>query len=265
MNIALSAVITFILLLPPIAFYLSLTFGRFAKAGPKLGLLEGLMLSAIFSVVLHAIAIQLMPGEIRFDILALLLGGELKTFSATVANDAFKSMFRTFVLYNSLLLLASIVLGLIVRWVIERTGLHARSELLRLYNQWWYLFQGYKIDGFINQSGPPPFDVVFVDALVNTNAGTMIYSGYLIDFVCEGEALNRIYLSETSKREFKQNSMNDRGNVLINEPGEPSAIDGDTMMIPYAQIINMNLHFITLPSELGDIPEDAEIRIQEEL
>jgi hypothetical protein len=63
MNIALSAVIIFLLLLPPIAFYLAFTLGKFPKSGPKIGLLEGLMLSAVISTLLHALTFLFVKKE----------------------------------------------------------------------------------------------------------------------------------------------------------------------------------------------------------
>jgi hypothetical protein len=258
MSIALSAVVIFILLLAPIAFYLAFTFGRFPRTGPRIGLLEGLMLSAIFSVVLHTVAISLVQREIRFDIIALLIGGDLKTFGTTVANGDFKAQLQDFVWYNSILIILAISTGRILRWLVCQFGWHTRSELVRLYNQWWYLFQGYKMDGLIN-GAPAPFDVVYIDALVNTNAGTMIYSGYLVDYVCKGEDLDRIYLSGTAKREFKITAMNEKGNYLVNKPSKPLLIEGDTMSIPYSSIINFNLNFVTFPAKFVNVSKDSKI------
>jgi len=93
MNIALSAVVIFILLLPPIAFYLSYNVGIFSKANPKIGLLEGLMLSAIISIIIHAIALLIIQKEIRFDVLAFLLGGDLKGFNEKVSNESLDECF----------------------------------------------------------------------------------------------------------------------------------------------------------------------------
>jgi hypothetical protein len=263
MNIALSAVIIFILLLPPLAFYLAfISSGRFPKASPKLGLFEGLMLSAIVAVFLHALILIFINSEIRFDILALLVGGDLKSFSASISNHTFQSLFRSFVFYCFSTTVAALGLGFIFRQIVIRRGLHARSETLRLFNNWWYLFQGYKVDGFINSPTPVDFDILFVDVLVNTNAGTMLYSGYLIDFVCTGETLDCLYLSETIKREFKKNVVTEHGNTLVNVAGDPQEIDGDTMVIPYASVINMNLHFVTLPDDINDISLDATITIE---
>ena len=119
------------------------------------------------------------------------------------------------------------------------------------------------MDEVSGQRYPVKFDIIYVDAVVNTNAGTMIYSGYLIGYVFFGETLDRIYISESVKREFKINQQNDKGNIMINQAGEPKDISGDTMVIPYANIINMNLHFINLPEEFNDIEEGAEIEISQ--
>jgi len=258
MNIALGAVIIFILLLPPIAFYLSYTFGRFPKAGPTVSILEGLMISAIFAVFVHAVATYFFPHNIRFDVLALLIGGDLKGFSSYLDNREAGQLFRQFTLYNFAILLIMALAGRTARALVLTFTLHSRTEFFRLYNHWWYLFHGFKVDETISNGRAADFDIVFVDALVNTQDGTMIYSGYLIDFVCRGETLERIYLSEASKRSFTSNAMTAKGNIRINQPGLPVQIEGDTVALNFANIINLNLHFVTFPDELEvlqDIPD----------
>jgi hypothetical protein len=260
MNIALSAVIIFILLLPPIVFYISFVFGKFQKANPRVGLLEGVMFSAVFAVVMHSTSLLFIKGEIRFDILALLIGGDLKTINTLVPNKEFRKYFQQFTLYTSILTIIAIVSGRYLRWRLYKSRYHVKSEIFRLYSHWWYLFNGYNIKDYNDQQNPRLFDFVFVDALVNTNAGTMLYSGCLVDFVCHGEALDRICLSGTQKREFKITGMNEKGNILINEPGPSKTIKGDTMSIPYTSIININLHFLSIS---GKAEETLEETIQE--
>ncbi|MDP4131137.1 MAG: hypothetical protein Q8918_17905 [Bacteroidota bacterium] len=260
MNIALSAVIIFILLLPPIAFYFAFSsIGRFPKSGPKLGLFEGLMLSSIVAGLLHATVLFFIHDRISFDVLAVLLGGDLKTFGQVAPNETFKPLFESFIFYCAGLTVSSIILGFVCRLIVQHSGLHARSELLRLYNKWWYLFNGYKVDGFINSANPVEFDILFIDVLVNTNDGTMLYSGYLIDFVCSGEILERLYLSETIKRDFKKGEMNEKGNILVNVSGDPLEIDGDTMVVPFSTVINMNLHFITFSTNIDNVLQNTDI------
>jgi hypothetical protein len=249
MNVALSAVLIFILLIPPLALYLSYSFGRFPKAAPKFTLLEGLMASAVFSLLVHAIAVIFISKEIRFDILALISGGDLKSFDTKVSNAAFKSLLTGFAFYNLVLLVCSIILGRGLRWVVVKCSLHSKYELFRLYNRWYYYFNGYKPDG-------GDFDIIFVDALVNVKEGTMIYSGFLVDFDCEGEVLNQIYLRDAIKRDFKKHEIREDGNqIMINEPGEQKEIEGHSLCLLYENIINLNIHFISYPADDRELEE----------
>lgn len=83
-----------------------------------------------------------------------------------------------------------------------------------------------------------------IDALVNTNAGAMVYSGLLVDFVCKGEELDRIYLFKVTKREFKKTVSTVKGPIVLNETSEPKKVKGNTFSIAYTNVINLNLRFI---------------------
>jgi hypothetical protein len=257
MNIALGAVFIFILLLPPIAFYVSYSYGRFAKAVPKFSLLDGLLASAIFSLFIHAFAIILLAligKEVRFDILLKLVGGELKDVENKISNARFNQGLRQFAFYNASIFLLAIVLGRAVRYLVIRKDMHGNSEILRLNNRWWYLFNGY----YLTEIGTErhDFDLLFVDAVVDTNDGTLIYSGYLMDFVCNGEELDRIYLNDTIRRELKKKRVDEKGNeMLVNEPGEPVEIPGHFFSVAYRDIKNLNLRFLTFENSLDDIEE----------
>jgi len=263
MNIALGAVVLFILLLPPITFYLAYTFGRFPKAGPTVSILEGLMISAIFAVFVHAVATSIIPGEIRFDLLAYLIGGDVRSFNEKITNAQAGQMFRDFTLYNFCILVVMFGLGRALRWCVLRFSWHGKTEFFRLYNRWWYLFRGYQVDETIESGRPAEFDIVFVDAVVNTSEGPLIYSGYLLDFVCKGESLERIYLSEASKRDFKSNAMTAKGNIRITEPGRPHEIEGDTLSINALNIVNLNLHFVVFPDSIEELLEISDEDIDE--
>lgn len=136
MNIALSAVVISILLIPPVVFYLSLYIGRFPRAIPKFSLFEGVLASAVISLLIHAVAITLIPNEIRFDILIKVLGGDLKNIENTIKNKALKKAVTDFAVYNASLLVVMIALGRWVRWRLLASGLHLRNEIFNLYNKW---------------------------------------------------------------------------------------------------------------------------------
>lgn len=249
MNIALSAVVIFILLLPPVAFYSSYLLGRFSKAGPKFSLLDGVLFSAIFALLTHAIAILLIPYEIRFDVLLKIIGGDLKSLQETISNQELEKYLRQFTLYNLIIIATAVLLGRGARWLVKTQFNHGQNELLRIHNRWWYLFNGFEND-------IKDFDLVFVDAVVNTQDGTMIYSGFLIDYICDGEQLDRIYLGDTVRREFKRNNTD---NSLINDPGIPVTIPGEVFSLTYENSINLNLRFIILGSDIEVIQQLPEV------
>jgi hypothetical protein len=89
-----------------------------------------------------------------------------------------------------------------------RTGLNnGRNNLFRLNNRWWYLFNGFESD-------IQNFDLLLIDAVVETKDGTMIYTGFLVNYICNGEDLDRIYLGNAVRKEFKIYDANGR---LTNE------------------------------------------------
>jgi hypothetical protein len=134
---------------------------------------------------------------------------------------------------------------------------HWRHELLRLNNRWWYLFNGYYLRELdLN----PAYDLIFVDAAVDTVDGTLIYSGYLVDFVSNGEDLDRVYLRNTVRREFKKTITQEGNTVLLNEPGEPVEIPGVIFSLAYTNIKNLNLHFLVIDASIEQIqalPEEG--------
>jgi len=248
MNIALSAVVIFILLMPPIVFYLSFSYGRYPKAKPKFTLLDGILASAIISLFVHALAVLLLKTEVRFDILMKVFGGELKDLENKIANQDIRHCLKKFALYNFTLLVIFTMLGRLTRhFVIRFNHNHVQSELLRLNNRWWYFFNCY-------ENGMRFHDLVFIDAAVETKEGTIIYTGWLRDFVCEGEKLDRIYLNCVVKRKLK---LNKDGNEEV-ETKQSSAVPiaEGKFSLPYDNIINLNVRFLRLEIEIKEETDD---------
>jgi len=63
----------------------------------------------------HAIAICLIPNEIRFDILLKVMGGEIKDIEQKISNNAFSTAIKQFAFYNLIILLLFMLLGRLVR------------------------------------------------------------------------------------------------------------------------------------------------------
>jgi hypothetical protein len=244
MNIALNAVVIFVLLLPPLVFFISLTHGRFQKGWPRWNMLEILMASAIFAIAAHAIAILLMDGPIKFDLLALIMTGNAELVIKNYSNQEIENYLLQFIRYCSIQLSIAFVLGKIVRWMLNKHDLHTKSETFRLYNHWWYLFNGYRNDKGFYKKRDKPFDIVVLDLLINTSTGAMIYSGVLSDFICQGETLDRVYLTSALRRDFKTIRLQDKTTILMNEPGIPKRIKGELFSVFLKDIININMPFV---------------------
>jgi len=241
MNIALSAVVISILLIPPVVFYLSLYLGNFPKPSPKFSLFEGILASAVISLLIHTIAISFISDEIRFDILLKVLGGDLKNLEHIIRNSEFKQAVKGFAIYNALLVVIMFLLGRGVRLMLQFREIHATNELFNLYNKWWYFFNGFYSD-------IEAFDLVFIDAVMDTADGAMIYSGFLVHFETKDGELDRIYLQDAVRREFKRYA-DTKNPHLISEAGEPVQIPGRTFSLKYGNVINLNVNFILLQEE----------------
>jgi hypothetical protein len=169
------------------------------------------------------------------------LGGDLKDIETTIKNPDIKHAIIDFAKYNAILLFCMIALGRVARSILLLTNLHTRNEIYNLYNKWWYFFNG-------NYGDIENYDLVFVDAVVDTKDGTMIYSGFLVNFETNGGELDRIYLKDTVRREFKKQAGDARPQ-FINEPGEPMQVPGATFSIKYSNVINLNVNFLLIKEE----------------
>jgi hypothetical protein len=92
-------------------------------------------------------------------------------------------------------------------------------------------------------SGIKEPDLIFIDVVADTKEGTVIYSGYLINFDFTNGELERVYLKDTLKRDF----LSKKGTA------EPYEIPGDIFSIAYKTILNINMHFIILDNSLDEI------------
>lgn len=174
---------------------------------------------------------------------------------------------QQFGLYNAVTFILALVLGRFARFLVQHFDIHHRYELLRLHNKWWYLFNGYYLTAIGYEKRY--FDLLFVDAMVSTNEGTLIYSGYLVEFVCTGEELDRIYLNDATRRKIKSKVAGTNDPQLPDpESSAPVVIPGQLLSIPYREIRNLNLRFINLELSLEEIealPNDFDIPTEEEL
>jgi hypothetical protein len=264
MNVALSAVIIFILLIPGFALYVGLYTGNFQRPGPKLSLLESLLIAGLFSLLVHRIALCWIDQPIRFDILLRLLGVDFKEsikVQGAVENGDFRHLLIEFIKYNFWVNLSCLVFGRLLRLFLQATQLDWRISIFRLQNRWWYFLNGYYLDS-------RQFDFVVIDALVSTSEGSVLYTGYLDDFVCEGESLDRIYLYTPLRRKLVD-GFPPRNTINPTPPGLTYDLEGDHLCLPYKEIQNLVVRFVRAEdadaaaryviAQMGDAPPEPEL------
>jgi hypothetical protein len=255
MSFALGAIILIILLLPPLVLYQSMIFGKENNIAPylrKLNLTEKLLGTALFALIIHALAIAAIGcfTVIRFDLIIALLGLDKwrsapGTGNPYCSNRDLQYCIEAFAVYNTVLNLIAGAIGYLI-------GKRLEHKLDFLNSKWYFVFTGRIKEGTPLKAGID-FDVVSIDAVVNTGAGTMIYSGYLVDFTCDDEDLDRIYLSSVFRRDFRKTIKEGTERYAINEPGEYLAVPSDVFIIKYEHIINMNVCFMKISQDLTEV------------
>ncbi len=124
-------------------------------------------------------------------------------------------------------------------------------KLFRFQNEWHYLFSGEILDFPKIPGKGSDIDFTYVDALVETEEGTVIYKGVLQDYILSKDGgVDRIYLTDVKRRFLKDD----------NEQGKEYQLPGKFFIIPFSKILNLHLTYYAV-----DIPEKIDKEIKEKI
>ncbi len=244
MNLALGALLLFLLLFPGILFQIGYFNGPYSRKNIQSSLIDELLQSLGYALFLqgigYLIATHWSGYTIRLEqIYQLVIGA-----SQPLYHPDFQLIERSigpFLAYNLGLFSASLVLGYSVRRVVELLEWDIRFHGLRFNNDWYYLLSGHNKPGLVGK-----IEYIMVDTLVETKEGSYIYCGVLKEFFLSKDGLDRICLTEVSRRKL----INDQP-----QTDKPSSRDaderyyqmpGDMFVIPYSQMKNINLSYYRL-------------------
>ena len=112
---------------------------------------------------------------------------------------------------------------------------------MRFKNEWHYLVTGEILD-FPHVPGEAnTVDFVWVDLMVQTQEGTLLYTGVLNDYILSKEnGLDRIYLSEVVRRYLTDDYNKDR---------QEYEMPGNFMVFPFDKVLNMNITYYQIEEE----------------
>jgi len=249
MNIALSAILLIILLLPGgvaiKAYYTSLIEKQSSLSVPFNDLLiKGL----VISFILHATAIcviHLFHAEIALNILYTITSGK----DVTISDEILTKYFLQFSLYSIVLIALSWFFAKVFKTIATKYNLNINFHSFRNTNYWFNIFSAKYLEGQDIQGKESDTDLIVLDVLTDTN---IIYSGILIDFNYSSvkDELENIILDSTYKRSFEKRDVNENEGHTT---GLPSFIPGDAFVIPMNKIRNINVNYIKI-SDYQDNP-----------
>ena len=92
------------------------------------------------------------------------------------------------------------------------------------------------------QDSPEDVDLTFVDALVNINDNTFIYTGILIDYQLGKDGTLDLLIITKAQRKL----------VTGNDNGDYKDIRGNYLILKYSDLINVNFSFIQFDETLDN-------------
>ena len=245
MNIALTTIVVFIILLPGLIYRKLYFSGVFSKQYFKQSFYELLLGIAVPTLILHILWIVSAKLFFNYSVNFELLGKLLLAQESSI--DTFKNIeenLGAILWYFLTITLMGGVIGFFCKQIVRYYKIDRKIRLFRYENIWHYIFSGeffdFKNNGIdLIENQVEDIDFVFIDALVETSEGTMIYDGILDDYeLSKFDSLEFIKLSEVQRRYLKNDSTKNK-DPYYNIPGH-------IFIIPFVKILNLNFTFYSL-------------------
>lgn len=268
MNILFNAILIALLLLPGVILRLSYLNIAHGKRTFKTTFAEELFISLILTFFIQFAgyaAVRLFFIPVHEPTLFLLLINSDKTLLHQLNP---RSIFLFFT-YCTFAYVVSWLLGAWIRKLAMKNFWDVNYPIFRLHNDWYYILRGIIEEDERGKKYFKKVKNVWIDILVENSEHPLIYSGFLFEFILsKEEGLDRLYLSGVRRRKFTADKVANNF-VTIEQSGaadnEPPNIElipvaeeadmaeyeddryyympGDTFVIPYAQIANINIFY----------------------
>lgn len=257
MNLALSTFILFLILLPGIFFRRFYYTQEFSTEYFKQTFLEIFLSGFIPSIVLHSIW-YFGAGLFGYYVDLELFGSLLTNTPNPKVSKNLNDFALPIILYHLSMWMGSAGLGRFLKQIVRTTGADRQLSLLRFQNSWHYIFTG-EFYEFPNSNIELDLDtvedieLVYVDALVETKEGSLLYEGILVHYeLSKDGGLDYIGLKQVQRRFLKD----DQG--LSGGTPKHYKIPGNLMLLKYSEIRNLNFTYYTLDE--GD--EEGEFTVR---
>lgn len=249
MNIALPAIILFVLLLPGLIVRsrfkrverLSLDYSPFGQV-----VTEAVLWTCVLHLIWLTVAYLVLDQRLQTDVLLNLLSAS--PTGQSMAISLVSSVDEWIMTYFVTLLFVAYAAPTLARWAIIHWRLdRSNAPLSSLFRfrqaPWYYLLTG---ADFAQDEQP---DLISVAAIVNTAGIATLYTGILEDFFIDQDGtLDRLILSNVSRRQMSSDrAMSDDGTLYGEERFYP--VEGDYFVLRYSEAITLNIQYILLEEE----------------
>ena len=262
MNIALGALLLFLLFIPGLLFRTAFLKSDSLKSNIDTTILNELLFVSVPALVLNLSGIILVERlfglEVRIDQFYYLITGAKD--SAQLDFELIKSSLPGFTAYIVLASVVGAFSGMALQRLVIRYNLDSKFPFLRLSNEWERLLSG-RVLGYTYLD---QIEFIQVDVLTSGDEGDMLYCGILEKYTLNSKVgLENIYMSSVYRRRLSSDYPT--GNpaapdAILDEEevdftlGNPGIIPkdqddryynmlGDYFMIPISEVKNINITY----------------------
>lgn len=252
MNIAFSALLLLLTLLPGIAFRFSYLKSNSIRKSLDSSLLNEAVFVVIPALLLHLIgvwALELTTSySFHFDQFYYLLvpskGGD--NLDLNLIGDSI----YIFTTYIALVSISAIIIASLIRKIVVKRGWDQAYKVLRVYNEWDLYFTGAVLD----EETRATIDYVQVDVAVSIGGSSILYTGVLESYTLNDEqSIDQLTMSQVFRRELSDD-RNAGGDVrgaagALDGKGRYYEMPGNYFILPFENVQNFNITYIQLSDD----------------
>ena len=259
MNVAFSALLVFLLLLP------GFLFRTYFKRAEKVVLdikpfgqaaIDAFLTAIVLDVFWYWLTVLATGARADFEALLTLVAGEkssqLEDAIAELASDPWRPGLYFGSLYAFAIAAAFLLRHAVTRWRLDRRGAPL-ANFLRFDTPWYYLFTGY--------DRPNAPNGVAIGAVVSLGGTAYLYTGVLVEYFLDDQGqLNRLVLTSAARRPLAEDAAEaeetgpDDWIEIERRLGEEAPlreerfypIEGDYFVLRYSEVLTLNVRYLDL-------------------
>jgi hypothetical protein len=239
MNLAISSLVIFLIVSPAILARRIYFTKELSKAFVFRNTLQEIFSSIFLSFVLHFVGLRIVRCigyNVDYEIILKLLFNPQSILDYSNITNNTQRIFTYFIMLS----LLSSVIGYIVRNIVRVCKLDRKSNLLRYDNTWYYIFSGEVLDiEKYNKNKAVTSDSIeqrVVDVLTKSDEKYVLYRGSLIDYqLNDSNSVDFIVLASPRKQ-------------ILGE-SETKVISSNYFIIPYSEVLNINIKYLQVDIE----------------